>query len=166
MKSIRTVVYACCFTVFASNAAAQVHDTVRLAQSIWSMKKKEIVLRYMQLTEAEKSAFWPVYDHYSEAIRYLEMEHTQILSDYARDYKHLSIKEIESLSMKLLENDLVLAKVRKHYYRKFKRAVSPTRASEFMQLDNSLRAMIRFEAQKSIPPVEVSQVNIYSRNSY
>jgi hypothetical protein len=143
-------------------AFAQVGDTVRFAQSLWSMKKKEVVLNHMQLTEAQKAAFWPVYDRYSEAIRYLEMEYIQILRDYPKDFNDR--EKVAKLSGRLLQNDLMLAKVRKQYYRKFKKAISPFLASEFMQLDNSLRTMVRFELQRSIPSVEISQINMYSRH--
>jgi hypothetical protein len=125
------------------------------------MKKKEAVLKYLPLTEAEKSAFWPIYDNYNEAVRYFEMEYIQILSDILNGRSAMSNEKIEKLSSQLLKNDCLLAQVRKTYYRKFKRVLSAGLASDFMQLDNMMRSMLRLELQKDSPPMVVSQLAIY-----
>jgi hypothetical protein len=148
-----------CIGIFlcSQNVVAQiVQDTVRFAQSIISMEKKKIVLEYMKLTEAEKAAFWPVYDSYSSATQYLEMQYHQMLVELAQDYKRLTPAEVEKFSKRILQNDFMIARVRKQYYRKFKRALTIERASEFMQLDNSIRMTIRYEVHANSVPRHLS----------
>src|SRR5690348_679037 len=97
------------FLVSTGLRAQNVDDSLRLAESIWSMKKKAMILEQMHLTEAEKSAFWPVYESYSNAIQYLEMESLRLLS-YAVKDKSLSDRKAASLCEDLLVNDLLLAR--------------------------------------------------------
>lgn len=146
------------FSIHPTTKAQTVGDSVRYVESVWNMHKKGLVLKFMSLTEAEKSAFWPIYDSYSNAIQYLEMEYIQILSDYAKDFKGLEAHDIERQSATLLKNEFEMARVRKQYYRKFSRALSPLKATEFMQLDNTLRTMLRLEVQKNPDPVIASHL--------
>lgn len=134
--------------------AQKVDDSLRYAESIWSMEKKSIILAQMDLTEAEKAAFWPVYESYSNAIQYLDMEYIRLLT-YTRD-GDLSEKKSAALAENLLTNELLLAKTRKQYFRRFKKALSAGQAGKFMQLDNDFRTMIRLQVQKESPALVTS----------
>lgn len=143
--------------------AQQVDDSLRYAESIWSMKKKAMILEKMDLTEAEKSAFWPVYESYSNAIQYLDMEYIRLLTFTPE--QALTDKKSFSLTEHLLSNELLLAKTRKQYFKKFKKALSPAQAGKFMLLDNNFRTMIRLQAQEDAPPTLITTANrVYSRN--
>jgi hypothetical protein len=152
------------FTAFVCSniAAQQVDDSLRYAESIWSMKKKALILEEMDLTEAEKSAFWPVYESYASAIQFLDMDYLRLMS-YASE-PGLKEKKLASLCEHLLENDLLLAKTRKQYYPKFRKALSPAQAGKFMQLDDDFRTLLRMEMQRQMPAYVSSQEKIYSQN--
>ena len=142
--------------------AQQVDDSLRYAESIWSMQKKAMILENMDLTEAEKSSFWPVYQSYSNAIQYLDMEYLRLLNVSSEE--QLSDKKSTSLAEHLLLNELLLAKTRKQYFKKFKKALSPAQAGRFMQLDNDFRVMLRLQARKDAPALVTSARPEYSRN--
>lgn len=141
--------------------AQQVDDSLRYAESIWSMEKKAMILDEMKLTEAEKSAFWPVYESYANAIQYLDMEYIRLLQ---LSEKERSGQKSASLTEHMLMNDLMLAKTRKQYFRKFRKALSPAQASRFMQLDHDFRTMLRIQMQKESPALITSLDRIYSHN--
>lgn len=146
-----------CSGVFAQ----QVDDSLRYAESIWSMQKKAMILEQMDLTEADKSAFWPVYESYANAIQYLDMEYIRLLNYSAED---LTEKKAASLTENMLMNELLLAKTRKQYYRKFKKALTPAQAGKFMQIDNNFRTMLRIQMQKESPTLLSSLSRFNSRN--
>lgn len=150
-------------SLFCSEISAQrIDDSIRYAESVWSMKKKSIILEEMELTEAEKSAFWPVYESYASAVQYLDMEYIRLLNITLKD--DLTEKKSESLCEHILANDLLLAKTRKFYYKKFKKALTPSQAGKFMQVDNNFRTMLRIQMQKDIPALVSSHNRLYSRN--
>lgn len=146
--------------LYPSLLAQNVDDSLRYAESIWSMEKKAMILEQMNLTEAEKSSFWPVYESYSNAIQYLDMEYIRLLN---YEGEGMTEKKSASLTTNILLNDLLLAKTRKQYFRKFKKALSPAQASRFMQLDNDFRTMIRIQMQKN-PRALVSSSRNYLSN--
>ena len=137
-------------------------DSLRYAESIWSMKKKAMILEQMDLTEAEKSAFWPIYESYSNAIQYLEIESLRLLSYTVK--KNLPDKKAAALCEDLLANDVMLARARRQYFKKFKKALSPGQAGRFMQIDNNFRTMLRLQIQQESPAFVSSLNRIYSRN--
>jgi len=145
----------------SSVVAQQVDDSLRYAESIWSMQKKAMILQQMDLTEAEKSAFWPVYESYANAIQYLDMEYIRLLNYTAED---LTEKKAASLTENMLMNELLLAKTRKQYYRKFSKALTPAQAGKFMQIDYNFRTMLRIQMQKESPTLLSSLNRFNSRN--
>ena len=92
------------FALFMSSqlSAQKVNDSLRYAESIWSMEKKAMILEKMDLSEAEKAAFWPVYESYSNAIQYLDMEYIR-LQTYPRE-QQLSDRKSAELTENLLMN--------------------------------------------------------------
>jgi hypothetical protein len=129
------------------------------------MQKKAAVLKYMQLTEAQKAAFWPIYESYNNAIQYLEMDQLQLLETYSRSFDELPVKKQDEISVRMLNNELMLAKVRKQYFKKFKKALSGDIASRFMQLDHSFRNLLHSEAEKDMPPMEILESTMYTQNN-
>lgn len=147
---------------FSPLYAQFVDDSLRYAESLWSMEKKAMILEEMDLTEAEKSSFWPVYESYSNAIQYLDMEYIRLLN--MTDEEKMAEANPASLTEHMLLSELLLAKTRKYYFKKFKRALSPDLASKFMELDNTFRTMLRLEMQKESSPMVSSLKRIESSN--
>jgi hypothetical protein len=131
------------------STAQTVSDSIRYAESIWSLKKKAILIDYLTFSEAQKSAFWPIYDSYSNATQYLEMESVSLLRKYSQEGGYLSASEMDWIASRIIGNDVLLAKLRKKYFKKMRRAVSSALACEFMQFDNAFRNEIRSEVQKN-----------------
>jgi hypothetical protein len=145
MKKI-VAVLTCILSLSGDYAFGQQEEAVSLKDAMLSMKRRKIVLNYLDLSEAEKTAFWPLYDEYYNEINPIETESLLLLRLCAGN--DLSERDLEKYSKRLLLNDLVLAKIRKQYYGKFKAGLSGLRASQFMQFDDSFRMMLRYQAQQ------------------
>ncbi len=132
-------------------AAQQPQTEIEAVQEIWGMVKKELVDQYMQFSDTEAAAFWPVYEAYMAERQKLSNDRIRILAEYADQYDRLTDQKAEDLTYVALVNDIKLDKLKKKYFKKFKKAVSPLRASQFMQLENYLQTAIRHEVQEAIP---------------
>jgi hypothetical protein len=126
-----------------------VDGSTQHSENLWSMKKKRMVLDYMDMTEAEKATFWPIYENYSNAIEFLEMQSLELIYESHHVPETLSLKDLEKYNTQILENDMALAKIRKQFYKKFSKALSPARAIEFLQFDETFRQMLRYEIIES-----------------
>jgi|GEM_PF-2559883 hypothetical protein len=134
--------------VLCYEASAQfVDDTLRYADRLWSMQKKAVILDAMAMTEAEKASFWPLYESYTEAIQHLELEYIRLQN--LIEEANSDERKTAALTENMLTSELLLAKTRKYYYRRFRKALGATLASQFMQLDHDFRTMIRLQLQRS-----------------
>lgn len=156
MRRIELIVVIFISLVLQTGAVAQKKgiDSLRFADRRWELEKRAMVLHYMQLTEAEKSSFWPVFERYQQATQYLEMEYVYLLTRFAKGYNSLSENQYDELLSQLLKNDMFLARIRRQYFKRFKRALSSQQASTFMHLDSTFRTMVRLEVQKDLPVMD------------
>ena len=125
-----------------------------------------MILNYFQLTEAEKSAFWPLYNRYNRQIHEYELEYFYLVGRYEKGIENLSPSALIDLSERFIQNDLETARLRKQYYRRFRKALSPIKATEFMQLDQTFRTTIRMELQKDNSPLELLANNAFSISKF
>ena len=105
----------------------------------------------MNFSDAEGRLFWPVYDEYADRRKKLAANRIAILQNYMSNYDNLTNEKAEELTEKIFKNNTQLDKLQMKYYKEMKKAVSPLRASQFMQLEGYLQTMIRYEIQEALP---------------
>jgi hypothetical protein len=132
-------------TVFFANVvyAQSDQEKLRMIHGLWGIGKKYVVASYMHFNKTEAFRFWPVYFSYSDNDEKLAEQRIFLLYAYENNYAKLSNKDAKRLSQNLLKNDLKQDKLRKRYYKKFAKAVSPARASQFLQLEILLQTIFR-----------------------
>lgn len=143
-------------------AHSQEDDESSLTYKKWQLEQRKAIQLYIDLEEYEKSAFWTVYDSYCRAIENLEIEHIRIHELYRLHSGQLTEDENRTLAKYLLKNDLVLTQVRQHYFKKFQRTLSPSKATEFMQLEHSLRTVFRLNLQERDPATAKATTAVFS----
>jgi len=143
MKTLfaRALGFAVLFTNIVNAQSDQ--EKLRMIHGLWGIGKKYLVASYMHFNKAEAYRFWPVYFSYSDNDEKLAEERMFLLYAYENKSVRLSNKETKRLSQNLLKNDLKQDKLRKRYYKKFSKAVSPVRASQFLQLEIFLQTVFR-----------------------
>lgn len=139
------------FALAPSTYAQSYSNEAELYQSLWGMEKKAIIEEYLSMNAAESSAFWPVYEEYAAARKVLGKERIDIIMEYAENYENMNDEIAADLTNKVFSGNMKLEKLQKKYYKKLSKAVSPLRASEFMQLEKYLDSAMRFEIQSNIP---------------
>jgi hypothetical protein len=163
MKYLSVVLIVACFILSNSCLQAQESlDSIKLIHTLWKVEQTKTILSQMHLKESEKSAFWSVYNAYRRATEIFDLEYLQIMNLSQKHPNDPDGKETEMLFAALLDNDYALAKVRKHYFKIFCKALPPAKASEFMMIDNSLRSLFRLNLEKDTPLKAVSETTVYS----
>lgn len=138
--------------MFGFSGYAQIHDEeAKLIQEAFGVEKKDMLMMYMALPDDDASAFWPIYDAYTDERNKLGMERYQILKDYADSYDNLSADQADDLTMRLFKNNMAIEKLQMKYYNKMKKAVSPLEASKFIQVEKYIESTMRVRLQNNIP---------------
>lgn len=118
--------------------------------------KKLVVAANMQLTEAEAKKFWPIYEAYQNDLEKLNQRLGKLIVEYAAVYNKGSVPD--ATAKKLLNESLAIEeaelKMKRSYVPKLEKAVSEMKAARYIQIENKIRAIIRYELAAQVPLVE------------
>jgi len=126
-------------------------DEIQLIQSAYGMEKRAIVEKYMNLTPAEATGFWKIYEEYEVARKDYGKRRVDNIVDYANNYANLTDEKAAELIKKSMDNQASFGKLLSGTYKKMTKVVSPKRAAQFIQLENYLETVIRLNISNDIP---------------
>ena len=118
--------------------------------------KKLIVAENLKLTDAEGTTFWPVYDAYQKDLQQINQRLAAVIMAYADAYNKGPVTN--EVAKKLLDEALAVddaeAKMKGSYAPKILAVLPATKAARYIQIENKIRAAIRYELAAGIPLVE------------
>jgi len=157
MKFLRIIVF-CVSVLTAGSAFAQSKSTDVELQTLrdkLKVDKKLVVTANMDLNETEGKAFWPIYDAYQKDLQSLNDRLAKAILAYAEAYNKdtLTDEQATSLTSMALSIDQDEITMRKTYANKLKGVLSGKKVARYLQLENKIRAVIRYEMADAIPLV-------------
>lgn len=118
--------------------------------------KKLIVAANMQLSEAEAKRFWPVYEAYQEDLKKINQRLGKVIVEYAEAYNKGTVPD--ATAKKLLNEALAIedaeVKLKRSYVPKLEKVLPEMKVARYIQIENKIRAIIRYELAAGIPLVE------------
>lgn len=132
------------------------NDYLELTREVLKVEKKAAVTEAMQLSDAESQPFWNLYNEYQTALYVVQNKRIDIIKDYAEHFDSLSDEKADELWMGSMQYRNELLKLKKKYYAKFKKVVSPGKAARFMQLENKIETLIDAQLALDIPLIETN----------
>jgi hypothetical protein len=117
--------------------------------------KKVVVAANMDLNDAEKKAFWPIYDAYQKDLQGLNDRLIKAILAYADAYNKNTItdEQATNLSNAALSIDQDEVTLRKTYAEKLKGVLPGKKVARYLQIENKIRAVVRYEIADNIPLV-------------
>lgn len=153
MKLIKALIL-CLVALPATSAFAQDQDMQILLDKV-KADKKLVVAANMDLTEAEGKAFWPIYDDYQKELQAINARLGKTILAYADAYNKRTLGDAQAkqLTDEVLAIDQDEINLRKTYAARLGRAIPATKAARYLQIENKIRAAIRYELAAGIPLV-------------
>jgi hypothetical protein len=157
MKFIQIVLIALSMSLavpaFAQEAAT---SNMEILRDKMKADKKLVVAANMKLTDAEGQAFWPVYEEYQKELGKINDQLGSVIAAYADAYKADAVTD--EVSRKLVKDALAVEeselKLKRTYMPKVEKAVGAVKAARYMQIENKIRAIVKFELADAIPLVK------------
>jgi hypothetical protein len=157
MKIIRTMVLClAALTVIPLFAQGKPADTdMEILRGKLKADKKVVVAANMDLNDAEKKAFWPIYDAYQKDLQGLNDRLIKAILAYADAYNKNTItdEQATNLSNAALSIDQDEVTLRKTYAEKLKGVLPGKKVARYLQIENKIRAVVRYEMADNIPLV-------------
>lgn len=137
---------------FVLNATAQNSmDEINMIQDLYGKSKTDVIHEYLGLTEAQETAFKPIYDKYEIERKALSQQKMRIIEDYANNYDTLSDAKATELTSANLKYNQDSEKLLAKTHSKLAKAIGGINAAKFVQLELYLQVTIRAEIQDAIP---------------
>ena len=160
MKSIIHVVLAGMMLV-AVPAFAQTEGSADTNMEILMQKlkadKKLLVASNMDLTDAETKGFWPLYDAYQKDLQQMNERLGKLINEYAEAYNQGKGSIPNDTAKKLLNEMISIdeqeVKLKRAYAGKVGKVLPAAKTARYIQIENKIRAVIKFELARQIPLV-------------
>ena len=141
-------------TSASKNPEASLDSDVALLRQDIQSEKKQIIAANLQLTDAEATKFWPVYDQYNAELTELGNQKYALIKEYAQGFGKLTDEQALSLTRRSLALDEQLAQLRSKYVSIFNKALPGTKTATFFQMDRRIGALIDLKLASEIPFVQ------------
>ena len=155
MKLARIVLFAVAALLALPAFAQTSSDMQILAQKI-KADKKLVVAANMQLTEAEAKGFWPVYDAYQADLQKINQRLIAAIKNYANAYNKGPVSD--EAAKKLINEAIAIeeseVKLKRSYLPKLEKVIPGMKVARYIQIENKIRAIAKFELATQIPLVE------------
>jgi len=119
--------------------------------------KKLVVAANMNLTDAEAKNFWPLYDGYQKELGQINQRLMTTVKSYADAYNagkgEISNEQAKKLLGEALAVEESEMKLRQSYAAKLGKVLPATKVVRYLQIENKIRSIVKFELAAQIPLV-------------
>ena len=154
----RTILLVVAGLTLATAAFAQqgLDSYIELLRSDLKTQKKAILIQTVEFSEAEETAFWPIYREYGLELDKLGDRRVALIKDYAENFDTMAEEKAKELMAAAFKLDKDRIKVDEKYYKNFSKATSFITAARVMQVENQIRLLIRLQIAAELPLIEKS----------
>jgi vacuolar-type H+-ATPase subunit D/Vma8 len=152
MKTLLTAIILTAFTTLTY--AQTLDDYLEIARDVLNTEKKAAVAEAMQLSEEVSAPFWELYNEYQLNLGKVQNERIALIKDFAKNYESLTDEKADELWNGILSYQQDLLKLKKSYYKKFKKIIPSGQAAKYFQIENKIEALINAELAAQIPLME------------
>jgi CII-binding regulator of phage lambda lysogenization HflD len=155
MKLVQIVLVAFGALLALPSAAQTASDMQILADKV-KADKKLVVAANMQLTDAEAKNFWPVYDAYQADLQKINQRLGALIKNYASEYNKGAVSDetAKKLMNEMLAVEDAELKLKRSYVPRLEKVIPGMKVARYMQVENKIRALIKYELAANIPLVQ------------
>ncbi len=130
-------------------------DNMQIMREKVKADKKLLVASNMELTESEARAFWPVYDQYQKELGAMNERMVKMIKSYADAYNAKSITDdrAKKLTDEFVAIEKAEAGMKESYVPKLSKVLPPKKVARYLQIENKIRALVKYELAGEIPLV-------------
>jgi hypothetical protein len=128
-------------------------DNMQILRDKVAADKKLVVSSAMELTESEARGFWPIYEQYQKELHKINDGIATLISNYAQAYnaKSLTDQKAKQLLDHLVTLEDQEVKLKRSFIPKFSKVLPGLKVARYMQLENKVRALVKYELAAEIP---------------
>jgi len=131
-------------------------DNMQVLREKIKADKKLLVATNMELTESEAKGFWPVYEEYQKDLATINQRIVKLIESYAADYRTntLTDEKAKKLIDEFVAIEQAEAGLKASYVPKLSKVLPPKKVARYLQIENKVRAVVKYELASGVPLVQ------------
>ncbi len=134
--------------------AANLRTLIELARSDIRTEKAYILAQNMDLTEGEAVEFWPLHREYELDQSTLYDRRLAIISEFLSVYDTMTDDQACELANESLSLEASKTKLKREYFEKFAKVITPKKALGFFQIENQVNTVIDLRIAAALPLIK------------
>ena len=139
--------------VQAQSGTADVTDLAALRTAA-KTDKRAFVAATLALSDSQAKKFWPVYDAYQRSLDAANRIRAVAIEGLLSRDKPITDLYAKQLAAELVESDEAEVKARRTLYNRVMRALPPTKAARYLQLESKIRAVQNYDLAAAFPLIK------------
>ena len=129
-------------------------DQAQLLISQIQTDKRAVVLKTMNLSDAQVAVFTPIHDQYQAEMKKLLQRNSDLVNKYAATYDTMSDSDAKKLLEEAFKLRIERTETLRKYARKMEKVLPATKVLRFVQIESKLTALLDWQAAQLIPLVK------------
>ena len=140
----------------AASQAQATSTNMEILKDKLKADKKLLVAGTLELTDAEAKGFWPIYDAYQADLWKINDRLKKAIEGYAADFNAgtLTDEKASALTAEALAIEEAEVALKKSYVQKLTGVIPARKIARYIQIENKVRAMVKYDLAGSIPFVK------------
>ncbi len=140
--------------VLTGSANAQDRTEIEIFKARFNQEKIDLVASFMDFTVLEGQLFWSIYKDYELERSEIADTRIKLLYQYANNYENLTNAQADYWSKEVIKLQQHEIGVKKKYYKKIAKGLTPLLSLRFFQFEESLQAEVRSVIMQNLPVLE------------
>lgn len=140
-----------------NTAQSSMDQNIQMLRQDIRSKKKQTVAANLQLTDAQATKFWPIYDQYTAELVKINDEKYAVLKQYVDQWGNMTDEQALALTNRALAVEQKVAELRIKYVPIFSKVVPGTAVATFFQIERRLQAVIDLQLAAQLPVVQAQE---------
>ncbi len=150
----KLVVAAACLLLGLPGIASAQEQYLELLRQDINTQKTAILTEAMDLDEAQSDVFWPIVREFDVERAKIADRRIAMIKKYAANFETMTNDMATELVEESMKIDSDMLKLKKEYFGKVSKALSPVEAGRFLQVENFVDNLLRLQIQAELPLVQ------------
>ncbi len=150
LKGKKLIVFLVCI-VISLPMIARADEVAGLKKKIMFDQKKLIVMQNMEFTADEGKFFWPVYNDLQNELFQVDQQAAKLIVAYASAYQTLTDDQAANIVTEYFDIQKSRTAILDRHMQKLAKGLPAKKVFRYLQVENKLEAIARYELAKEIP---------------
>ncbi len=142
------------FSIGSSEAWSQTNEEVATMKQMAQTEIRLVFIRNLALSEEEGAIFWPLYDQYRAEVNKVGAKTSNVINEYIANIQNLTDARAIDLTKRYYEAEKERVDINLKYLEKMMAVLPGKKVAKFLQIENKLMAVGRYNLANKIPLIQ------------